>query len=143
MFMPSIFGDAFSDDFFNMPKDFYYKNPSTTGLMQTDITENDEAYTVSMNLPGVNKEDIKAELKDGYLTVTATTNKKKDDKDSKGRVICSERYSGSCKRSFYVGKDVTEEDIKGKYTDGVLTLIIPKYEEKPKVEEKKYINIEG
>ncbi|MBQ3933117.1 MAG: Hsp20/alpha crystallin family protein [Lachnospiraceae bacterium] len=143
MFMPSIFGDTFNDDFFNMPKDFYYKSPSTTGLMQTDITENDEAYTVSMNLPGVNKEDIKAELKDGYLTVTATTSKKKEDKDSRGRVLRSERYSGSCKRSFYVGKDVTEEDIKGKYTDGVLTLIIPKHEEKPKVEEKKYINIEG
>ena len=93
-----------------------------------------------MRLP---KEDVKAELKDGYLTIRATANTSKDEKGSDGRYIRRERYSGSCSRSFYVGDAVTEQDIKAKFEDGTLKMLVPKAENRPAVEDKKYIPIEG
>ena len=114
-----------------------------SSLMSTDIKDTDAGYEVTMNLPGVKKEDVKAELKDGYLTINASSNSSKDEKDDNGHYIRRERYSGSCSRSFYVGDQVTEADIKAKFEDGTLKLLIPKKEEKPAVEEKKYIAIEG
>ena len=111
--------------------------------MRTDIKDTENGYEVTMNLPGVKKEDVKAELKDGYLTISASANNSKDEKDNSGRYIRRERYSGSCSRSFYVGDQVTEADIKAKFENGTLTLLVPKMEEKPAVENKKYIAIEG
>lgn len=141
MLMPSIFNDNLFDDFF----DFNYPTfrYDTTELMKTDIKETDNGYEVTMNLPGVKKEDVKAELKDGYLTIQASSNTSKDEKDDNGRYIRRERYSGSCSRSFYVGDQVTESEIKAKFENGTLTMLIPKKEEKPAVEDKKYIAIEG
>ena len=89
------------------------------------------------------KENVKAELKDGYLLITAATNTDEKKKDKDGRYIRRERYSGTCSRSFYVGDDVTQEDIKARFEDGTLKLSIPKKESKPEVEEAKYIAIEG
>ena len=140
MLMPSIFGEDLFDDFFGYPFRGYEMNSS---LMSTDIKDTDGGYEVTMNLPGVKKEDVKAELKDGYLTINASSNSSKDEKDDNGHYIRRERYSGSCSRSFYVGDQVTEADIKAKFEDGTLKLLIPKIEEKPAVEEKKYIAIEG
>ncbi len=140
MLMPSIFGEDLFDDFFGYPFRGYEMNSS---LMSTDIKDTDGGYEVTMNLPGVKKEDVKAELKDGYLTINASSNSSKDEKDDNGHYIRRERYSGSCSRSFYVGDQVTEADIKAKFEDGTLKLLIPKKEEKPAVEEKKYIAIEG
>lgn len=111
--------------------------------MKTDIKDTDQGYEITMNLPGVKKEDVKAELKDGYLTISATSNSNKDEKDNNGRYIRRERYSGSCSRSFYVGDQITEADIKARFENGTLTMQIPKKEEKPAVEDKKYIAIEG
>lgn len=111
--------------------------------MKTDIKDTDQGYEITMNLPGVKKEDVKAELKDGYLTISATSNSNKDEKDNNGRYIRRERYSGSCSRSFYVGGDVKQEDIKAKFENGILKVTVPKKEEKPAVEENKYISIEG
>ena len=111
--------------------------------MRTDIKDTDGGYEVTMNLPGVKKEDVKAELKDGYLTISASSNNSRDEKDDNGRYIRRERYSGSCSRSFYVGDEVTEADIKAKFENGTLTMMIPKKEAKPAVENKKYIAIEG
>lgn len=111
--------------------------------MKTDIKDTDTGYELTMNLPGVKKEDVKAELKDGYLTIGAVVNQNKDEKDSSGKYIRRERYCGSCSRSFYVGDEVTQEDIKAKFEDGTLKISIPKKEEKPAVEENKYIAIEG
>ena len=135
MLMPSIFNDNLFDDFF----DFNYPTfrYDTSELMKTDIKETDNGYEVTMNLPGVKKEDVKAELKDGYLTIQASSNTNKDEK-----YIRRERYAGTCSRSFYVGDAVTQEDIKAKFENGTLTLDIPKKEAKPAVEEKKYISIE-
>ena len=112
-------------------------------MMKTDVKDTDQGYEVVMNLPGVKKEDVKAELKEGYLTISASSNSGNDEKDKNGKYIRRERYSGSCSRSFYVGKDVKQEDIKAKFEDGTLKLLIPKKEEKPAVEEKNYIAIEG
>ncbi len=147
MLMPSIFGENLLDDFF----DFGYprkavRTPSAqaNGLMKTDIKEKEDGFELHINLPGVKKEDIQAELKEGYLTISATTDSSKEEKEEDGRYIRRERYFGSASRSFYVGEDLTQEDIKAKYADGVLNVCIPKLEpKKPEVEEKKYIAIEG
>ncbi len=141
--MPSIFGESLLDDFFGFAPKENQHVANTTGLMQTDVAEDENGYEVTMNLPGFAKEDVKAELKDGYLTITASTNSSDDEKDSKGRYIRRERYSGTCSRQFYVGKKVTEEDIKAKFENGTLKLLIPKKEETPAVEKAKYIAIEG
>ena len=140
MLMPSIFNDNLFDDFF----DFNYPTfrYDTSELMKTDIKETDNGYEVTMNLPGVKKEDVKAELKDGYLTIQASSNTNKDEKDNDGKYIRRERYAGTCSRSFYVGDAVTQEDIKAKFENGSLDREIPKKEAKPAVEEKKYISIE-
>ena len=98
---------------------------------------------IDMDLPGYNKKDVQAELKDGYMTVTAHHDNTNEEKNKEGKVIRKERFQGVCRRSFYVGDQVTEKDIKAKFKDGVLTLEVPKIEAKPEVEEKKYIAIEG
>ena len=142
MLMPSIFGENLLDDFFDLPFGTNFTN-TNSDLMRTDIKDTDQGYEVTMNLAGVKKEDVKAELKDGYLTISASSNTSKDEKDDNGRYIRRERYSGSCSRSFYVGDQVTESEIKAKFENGTLTMLIPKKEEKPAVEDKKYIAIEG
>ena len=139
--MPSIFGENLLDDFFGEPFGGY--DYSESGLMTTDVKDTDKGYEVTMNMPGVKKEDVKAELKDGYLTVSAETNTKKDEKAEDGKYIRRERYTGSCSRSFYVGDAVTEEDIKAKFENGTLKMLVPKKEEQKAVENKKYIAIEG
>ena len=152
MLMPSIFNDNLFDDFFDFP--FYDDKADRKiqrklyghhagNLMKTDIKEMKDGYELEIDLPGFKKDEVTAELKDGYLTVSAETNTKKDEKAEDGKYIRRERYSGSCSRSFYVGDGVKQEDIKAKFEDGVLKLEIPKKEAKPAVEEKKYITIEG
>lgn len=148
MLMPSIFANDLMDGFFDLPERNYKKNYYNSGLMQTDIKENKDSFEVIMNLPGFKKEDIKAELKDGYLTVTAETShddktpegEKKSDADE-GRYIRRERFYSTCSRNFYVGKDLTQEDIKAKFENGVLTLNVPKKEALPQKEEDRYISI--
>ncbi len=124
------------DDLFNTP--FFTR--SEQNMMKTDIKEHDGGYELTVDLPGVKKDDIKAELNDGYLTITAESGTSKDEKDEKGKYICRERYSGSYSRSFYVGDAVTEEDIKAKFENGTLTLDIPKKEALPE-KQNKYIAI--
>ena len=102
-----------------------------------------DIMTLDIEMPGFKKEDIKAELKDGYLTIQAQTSSDRDEKDDKGRYIRRERYSGSCQRRFFVGKEVTQEDIKAKFDNGILRLTVPKTEALPKTEENRYIAIEG
>jgi len=146
MLRPSIYRenlwDEFFDDFFHEP--FYRTSASRgqTDMMRTDVKENDSDYELTMNLPGIKKEDVKAELKDGYLTIQASTNTNNDQKDSNGRYVRRERYAGSFSRSFYVGEDVKQEDIKAKFENGTLILTVPKKVQQPVVEENKYIAIE-
>lgn len=132
----NLFDDMFRDPSFSRP----FEN-ATSQIMKTDIHEKDGNYMIEMELPGYAKEDIKADLKDGYLTISAVRNKTKEEKDAKGNCVRKERYTGSCNRSFYVGDRVTQEDIKAAFKDGVLALQVPK--DVPKaVEQPKLITIE-
>ena len=128
--------DDMLDDMFTSP---FFSNRSDM-VMKTDITEKDGYYTLDMELPGCKKEDIHLELNDGYLNVSASHNTSKDEKDDKGNVIRQERYSGTFSRSFYVGENVREEDIKASYDNGELKITFPKEQEK--LPEKKTIMIE-
>ena len=141
MLMPSIFGENLFDDFFNFPSGSFAAD--SMDLMKTDVKESGNSYEIMMNLPGVKKEDVKAELKQGYLTIHASSETSSEEKDEDGRYIRRERHTGSCSRSFYVGEGITEEDIKAKFEDGTLKMTIPKKEQQPAVEKKKYIAIEG
>ena len=147
MLMPSIFGEnLFNDDWmdFGFPevdKALYGKHANN--VMKTDVKETDTGYEVDIDLPGFKKDEINAQLDNGYLTISAAKGLDKDEKDKKGKYIRKERYAGAMSRSFYVGKAVEKEDIKAKFEDGVLKISVPKKEEKPKVEESKYISIEG
>lgn len=114
-----------------------------TALMRTDIKEADAGYELTIDLPGFKKDDVQAELKDGYLTITAQTQSETEDKDEKGTFVRKERFSGKCSRTFYVGDDIEEDDIRAKFEDGVLRIAVPKKQEQPKLEEKKTISIEG
>ena len=146
MLMPSIFGEnLFNDDwmdfgFSEVDKALYGKHANN--VMKTDVKETDTGYEVDIDLPGFKKDEINAQLDNGYLTISAAKGLDKDEKDKKGKYIRKERYAGAMSRSFYVGEGVTQEDIKAKYEDGILRLSVPKKEAKA-VENKKYIAIEG
>ena len=146
MLMPSIFGEnLFNDDWmdFGFPevdKALYGKHANN--VMKTDVKETDTGYEVDIDLPGFKKDEINAQLDNGYLTISAAKGLDKDEKDKKGKYIRKERYAGAMSRSFYVGEGITQEDIKAKYEDGILRLSVPKKEAKA-VKNKKYIAIEG
>ena len=145
MYMPALFNDSLFDDLFTDFNQANGRSPknrmNVPGVMKTDIKETEKEYELSIELPGYKKEDVNAELKDGYLIISATNEQNDEEKDDNG-YIRKERYYGSCQRTFYVGKDLKEEDIKAKFENGVLTLDVPKDVEKLP-EEKKYISIEG
>ena len=151
MMMPSIFSENLFDDFFdngfamlpamNASNALYGKHAHN--IMKTDVRETDNSYELDIDLPGFKKDEIKLDLKNGYLTISASKGLDKEEKDKKGRYIRQERYAGACERSFYVGDELTEEDIKGSFKHGMLHLEIPKKEAKPAVESKHYIAIEG
>lgn len=147
MMMPSVFGRNLFDDFFGdfafpeIDSSFYGKQ--SNNLMRTDVKETDSGYEVDMDLPGFQKEDIRMELNNGYLTVSAAKQQNNDQKDEKGRYVRRERYSGSVSRSFYVGENVTEEDIHPRYENGILSFCLPREEAKAVEEKKHYIAIEG
>ena len=148
MYMPSIFGESLFDDMFPFDDSFFTskKNPlygkNASRVMKTDIKENEGSYEVDIDLPGFKKDEISIELENGYLTVSAAKGLDKDEEDKKGKYIRKERYAGAMQRSFYVGENLTQEDIKAKYENGILRLSVPKKEAKP-VETKKTIAIEG
>lgn len=112
-------------------------------LMKTDIKETDAGYELTIDLPGFKKDDVTAELKDGYLSVSASTNSESEQKDEQGTFVRKERFSGKCSRSFYVGEDISEDDIKAKFEDGLLKIAVPKKEQPEEEETKKVIAIEG
>ena len=143
--MPSIFGENLFDDWmdFSFPdidKKLYGKHAKN--VMKTDIKEKDEGYELVVDLPGFLKDEIEVQLENGYLTISAAKGLDKDETDKNGKYLRQERYAGSMSRSFYVGEGITEEDIHGKFENGILKLDIPK-EEVRKVEQKKRIAIEG
>ena len=136
--LPSIFGENLFDDFFSDPFEMMAmpqgRNPlygkHAKNMMKTDVRETENGYALDVDLPGFKKDEVNLELKDGYLTISADKSLDKDEKDSEGRYIRQERWSGSCSRSFYVGENVKPEDVKAKFEDGILSLSLPKQEQK-------------
>ena len=152
MLMPSIFGNDMFGDFFTDPwfddKEFKDMQKKLYGhraknVMSTDVKEVENGYELEMDLPGFKKDEIKASVENGYLTISAARGLDEDEKDKKsGKYIRRERYAGACERSFYVGEGISQDDIKATFQHGILKLFIPKEPEKS-VEEKKYVAIEG
>ena len=155
MLMPSIFGENLFDDFFNdFPFYDYDKEMKNTEkklygrkashVMKTDIREMENGYELVVDLPGFTKDEVQATLENGYLTVQAEKGLDKEEKEKEtGHYIRKERYAGAMSRSFYVGANVEQEDIKAEFKHGILKLFVPKKEAKPAVEKKNHIAIEG
>ncbi len=141
MLVPRIFGGNPFDDFGDFPFGGLTRYNANT-LMKTDVKENDKGYALTIDMPGIDKEDVKAELRDGYLTVRVESNYSNDDRDSEGRYIRRERHYGSCSRSFYVGNSVTQDEIKASFKNGTLKLTVPKKEEHKSIEAGNYIKID-
>ncbi len=127
-----LFDDIFKDPFFT-------NNESK--IMKTDIKEKKDKYIIDIDLPGYEKENIKINVEDGYLTVQAKTNTNKEDKED-GKIVRKERYVGSCSRSFYVGNSVKNEDVKASFRNGTLKIEVKKKEESKELPEGNYIEIE-
>lgn len=144
MLRPSIFNsnfvDSMFDDIFSIPSKTVKKVESAM-LMKSDVKVVGDNYELEIDIPGYKKEDIKAQLKDGYLTISAEKKEEVDEQDEEKKYIRRERYVGSCKRSFYVGEDLELEDVKATFEDGVLKMVFPKEKEKPAIEEDQYIAI--
>ena len=134
MLMPKIFDDDFfRDDFFDR------KDRMNFNLMKTDIREDENSYLLEVDLPGYSKDDIKIDITDGYLTINAKV--EKEDKDESKTYVRRERFTGEVSRSFYVGEDIKEDEVKASFKNGILTLEVPKLSLEDKKKDKKYIEI--
>ena len=152
MLLPSIFGENLFDDFFDdvpffdnraenqIEKKLYGRHAHN--VMKTDIKETDDNYELIVDLPGFKKEDVKLDLDNGYLTISAQRIEELDDKDNEGRYIRQARATGSCARSVYVGKELEPKDISAKFENGILTLHLPKAEAKKLEPKQTLIEIE-
>lgn len=127
-----LLGEMFADPFFTEHE---------SKIMKTDIKEKTDKYLIGIELPGYQKENIKIDVEDGYLTVHAEINSDNEEKEE-GKFVRRERYVGSCSRSFYVGNEVKSEDIKASFKNGILKIEVQKKEYKKELPEKKYIQIE-
>ena len=147
--LPSVFGESLFDDWMGFPfraleSDVDHKlyGKHAAHIMKTDLKEHEGGYELSVDLPGFKKEQIDLQLQNGYLTISAAKGLEEEGKDKKGRLVHQERYTGSMTRSFYIGENVREEDVKARFENGVLTLDFPR--EKPiNLPERKTIQIEG
>lgn len=155
MLLPRVFSDDLFDDFFNFNEFPFFDDRDerklekklyghrARNLMKTDVRETEKDYELIIDLPGFKKDEVKVSLENGYLTIGAEKGLDEEEREKKtGRYIRRERYAGSCQRSFYVGEDITQDEIKGEFKHGILKLSIPKKETRPAVQEKKYITIE-
>lgn len=111
----------FGFDFMGMMDDFFAPIRTHNSYMTTDVKENENGYVLSVDLPGFDKKDLSLTLKDGYLTVSA----KREQNDDGSNFLRRERKM-ELSRAFYVGKDVTEDEITAKYVNGTLELNVPK-----------------
>ena len=124
------------DDVFGVPMF------SSDRIMRTDVEESDDHYTLKMDLPGYQKEDVTVSLNRGNLTISAKRNTSKDEKDDRGNILRQERFTGNCSRTFSVGTDVKDTDIHASFKDGIMTVTVPKVEQKKELPEHNYITIE-
>lgn len=147
MYMPTLFADTFFDDLMTMPFErtqTQSRKPEEAPI-RTDVKETETGYQLEMELPGFTKEELSAKLEDGYLTVTASHDINPDvtpKVSAKERYLRRERFTGTYARRFFVGKYLTQSDMKAKFENGLLVLTFPK-EDAKKVAEAKFISIEG
>lgn len=143
MYLMPYGGDLFDE--FKSPFDDFFKKidvrPEFKNVMSTDIVEKENGLEMTVDLPGVKKEDIKIELNKGYLIITASSDVEKEEKDESKNYLRRERSTGKYRRSFFVGEELKEEDVKAKFENGTLIINLPKKDQK-KIEEKMTINIE-
>lgn len=140
--LPSIFRDNLFDDMFDfddfdkefnrMMRPLYGKHAQN--MMKTDVRETDNSYELDIDLPGFKKDEIKVELDNGYLSISAAKGLDKDEEKKDGKYIRRERYAGAMNRTFYVGDNLTQQDIQAKFEDGILKISVPKaaHKELPK-----------
>ena len=127
LFGENLFDELFDDAFrpmWDMDRALYGKH--ARAVMKTDVRETDNSYELDIDLPGFKKDEVKLDLKDGYLTISAAKGLDRDEKDKQGRYIRQERYAGQCSRSFYVGDSIQPTDVHAKFEDGILKLTLPK-----------------
>lgn len=129
-----LFNDFFGGD------DFFSGRESA--IMKTDIKEKKDNYIIEMDLPGYEKENISLELKNGYLEVVAKVEKEQNDEDKHEKYVHKERFYGHCSRSFYLGEDIKEEDIRAEFKNGILKITVPKKDAHKELPEIKHIEIE-
>lgn len=144
MMMPSIFNEGLFDDFmdtFSKPLMQFESYIDQATAMKTDVKEFEDRYEFDIELPGIAKEDVKAEFSDGYLTVSATRESKEEKQDSEGKYLCRERSYGTTSRRFYIGKEIKKEDIKAAFENGILKLNVPKVPQE-EIDKSKAITIE-
>ena len=135
MLMPRRDFDLF-DNFFR-DDDFFTKKQNN--LMKTDVKEMKDKYEIKIDLPGYEKENINLSLNNGYLEISAKMNKEENKEEEK--YVRRERFVGECSRSFYVGDDITEEDINAEFKNGILKIDVPKKENEENQKEIKQIEI--
>ena len=147
-YLPTVFGENLMDIFDDFDRNFFrgFPNPdralygkNAPHMMKTDVKETEGGYEMDVDLPGFSKDEIHIELMNGYMTISTEKSLNKDEQDANGKMLRRERFSGTMQRSFFVGKHLTEEDIKASYENGVLHLSIPKKE--PQAPEKKQVLI--
>ena len=134
--------DNLFDTFDNFTRNFFRGSNASLPAFRTDIRDDGDKFVLEAELPGFKKEDVKLDLDNGYLTISAQRNEELDDKDNEGRYIRQERATGSCARSFYVGKELEPKDISAKFENGILTLHLPKAEAKKLEPKQTLIEIE-
>ena len=148
MLLPSIFGENLFDEMMNfdfdkeferMTRPLYSKH--NKNMMKTDVRETENSYELDIDLPGFKKDEINVQLDNGYLNIQAAKGLDKDEEKKDGQYIRRERYAGSMSRTFYIGNQLTQNDIHAKFEDGILKLSIPK-KDAPQIEQNKYIAIE-
>lgn len=146
MLLPSIFGESLFDDMFDFDKEFNRMNRALYGkhsrnMMKTDVRETDNSYELDIDLPGFKKDEITIQLDNGYLSISASKGLDKDEENKNGKYIRRERYAGAMNRTFYVGDNLTQQDIQAKFEDGILKISVPK-KDVQQIEQNKYIAIE-
>ena len=144
MILPGVFGeklfdDVFGDAFTLLPafaKSSLVFGSNVKNLMKTDIREPDNSSELDVGLLGFKKEEVKIELDNGYLTISAARTADNEEKDKKGQFIRRERYSGEYSRSFYIGENVEPKDVSAKFENGILQIAFPKSPELKRPENK-------
>ena len=146
--LPSIFRDNLFDDMFDfdfdkefdrMMRPLYGKHAQN--MMKTDVRETENSYELDIDLPGFKKDEITVQLDNGYLSISASKGLDKNEENKDGKYIRRERYAGSMNRTFYVGSQLTQQDIQAKFEDGILKISVPK-KDVQQIEQNKYIAIE-